>query len=320
MKLYLKKYFLSLVFCGFTHFTFANKLIKIPAGEFVMGCESCELSDATPTHLVKLDSFLIQETPVTHKEFRSFIKATGYKTTAEKDLDSKNFPNVPKEALKAGSASFDGENANPRSELSWWKFEHGIHWNKITKNQKKPSDELYPDHPVIHVSYADAKKYCSWKSLDLPSEAQYEYAARGGLKQKMYVWGDELKPNGKWMANIWQGKFPQHNSQKDGFIHTSPVKAFPKNGYGLYDMAGNVWHWTLDWYSEDTYKKRLNKENNNPINNINHNGRFQNHRVTKGGSFLCSEDYCTRYLVASRGKTEINTTTSHIGFRCVKNF
>jgi formylglycine-generating enzyme required for sulfatase activity len=182
------------------------------------------------------------------------------------------------------------------------------------------------DHPVVQVSYIDAEAYAKWAGKRLPTEAEYEFAARGRLDRKKYAWGDDLKPGGKWVANIFQGEFPNHNTAEDGYVNTSPVKAFGANGYGLYDMGGNVWQWCSDWYRPDTYATQIATAGDGKI--VNPKGPSSSldpqepgiaKRVQRGGSFLCSDQYCVRYLVGSRGKGAVDTGTDNVGFRCVKD-
>jgi formylglycine-generating enzyme required for sulfatase activity len=259
-------------------------------------------------------------TPVTNAQFRTFVKETGFETTAEKEIDPKEVPGARKEQLQPGSIVFNpqAKATSLRDHLVWWRFVHGAQW-RHPEGPGSSIDKL-SDHPVVHVSWDDAKAYCQWAEGRLPTEAEYEYAARGGLDGKRYAWGDELKPGGRWPANIWQGTFPVNNSGEDGFIGSSPVTKFPPNSYGLYDMAGNVWHWTADFYRSDYFTSLADKTAVNPQ------GPDDSHdptepgivkRVQKGGSYLCSEGYCTRYLVGSRGRGEPSSSSSHIGFRCV---
>ena len=299
----------------------ADDIIQIPGGEFMMGCTGCTMADALPIHRVAIQSFKISKTPVTNKQFKLFVSQTSYVTTAERPLDPKDFPGVPKEKLKIGSTlfrfpSFFRGFANP---LDWWEYREGASW-KTPKGPKGP--KAIDNHPVVHVSYRDAVEYCRFKGGRLPTEAEYEYAARGGLKGKRYSWGDVLKPNGKWAANIWQGSFPMHNTKEDGFIGLSPVMSFPPNGYGLYDMGGNVWHWTSDWYRPDYFQnlhalKKTAKNPKGPGSSFDPNEPGALKKVQKGGSHLCSDRYCSRYFVGSRGKGEVSTGSGNLSFRCV---
>lgn len=294
---------------------------RIPAGEFSMGCTGCSMSEALPIHRVRLHAYELQTTPVTNEQFQKFVIATRYVTTAEKDIDPRVVPGATPEQLKAGSIVFNDKSGarSLRDHLVWWKFVHGAQW----RYPQGPGSgiEGIMDHPVVHVSWKDAQAYCSWAGGRLPTEAEYEYAARGGLDGKKYAWGDELKPNGRYQANIWQGMFPVKNTANDGYVGSSPVKAFPVNGYGLYDMAGNVWHWTSDFYRADYFQTLAGKVTVNPLGPQESSDPTEPgvvKRVQKGGSFLCSEGYCTRYLVGSRGRGEPDSSSSHIGFRCAR--
>ncbi len=298
-------------------------MIQVPAGEFEMGCgEECPMDDAKPVHKVRLKSFWIDQTPVTNSAFAKFVAATKYKTTAEKTPLAKDYPGVPKEKLRAGSAVFTPQNVGLTNPYAWWTFVDGASWRHIEGPKSKDSSVALPNYPVVHVAYEDALAYCKWAQKDLPTEAQFEFAARGGMARKKFSWGDELKPGGKWMANIWQGKFPKKNAKEDGFETLSPVDAFPKNGYGLHDMGGNVWQWTKDWYRPDTYAKRatakVTLDPAGPADSIDPSEPGSQKRVQRGGSFLCSDQYCVRYLVGSRGKGTPDSTSSNLGFRCVR--
>ncbi len=300
-------------------------MVNIPAGEFEMGCgEECPMEDAKPVHKVRLKGFLIDETPVTNAQYAKFVESTKYKTIAENVPKAADYPGVPKEKLKAGSAVFKPTNASLENPYAWWEFVAGAYWRKIEGPSSKDSVVAHPNYPVVHIAYEDALSYCKWTGKDLPTEAQFEYAARGGLKRKKFAWGDELKPNGKFVANIWQGEFPKENKAEDGFASLSPVTAFPKNGYGLFDMAGNVWHWTKDWYRPDTFSTRT-KGGKIVVDPV---GPSESHdpsepgspkKVQKGGSFLCSDLYCIRYLVGSRGRGSLDSGSSNLSFRCVRN-
>lgn len=292
--------------------------VKIPGGTFSMGCTGCDMPDALPVHEVQLDAFFITETPITNKDFKAFVRATSYVTTAEKPLDPTEFPGVPKENLKAGSTLFKTPKVfkGLNDPLSWWEFKVGASWRRPTGTLgETPDDSL----PVVHVSYHDAKAYCAFKKSRLPTEAEFEYAARGGLKNKKYAWGDQFKPGGKWQSNTWQGSFPMVNNKADGYLRLAPVKAFPKNGYGLYGMGGNVWQWTSDWYRPDYFKQSPRKNPQGPKNSFDPDEPGVPKKVQKGGSYLCSPEYCQRYFVGSRGKGELNTGSGHVGFRCARS-
>lgn len=300
-----------------------NGMVYLPSGRFKMGCGNCNLPDAEPVHLVELSGYWIDETPVTNAAFERFIGETHYITVAERKPDPKDFPGVPPEKLVPGSGVFTPplSVASLDNALQWWTYVEGAFW----KHPEGPKSELTDrsDHPAVHIAYPDAEAFCRWAGKRLPTEAEYEYAARGGLDGKRYAWGDELKPDDQWPANIWQGVFPVYNNNEDGFVGTSPVRAFPPNGYGLYDMGGNVWQWTSDWYRADSYSHYSSPEAirnpKGPDSSVDPDEPGVQKRVQRGGSFLCSSRYCTRYLVGSRGKGAVDSGGSNIGFRCVKD-
>jgi sulfatase modifying factor 1 len=301
-----------------------GKLVKIPAGRLQMGCADCGLADAEPVHPVDVSAFEIDETPVTNAQFAAFVAATRYVTIAERRPSPENYPGVPVDKLVAGSAVFSPPQSikTLANALAWWAYVPGASWRSPEGEGSTTADRL--EHPAVHIAYGDAEAFCSWANKRLPTEAEFEYAARGGLVGKRYSWGDELTPRGKWAANIWQGVFPVSNTKADGFAATSPVRAFPANGYGLYDMGGNVWHWTSDWYRPDTYArggtKGIVKDPRGPETSLDPDEPGVAKRVQRGGSFLCSDRYCTRYLVGSRGKGTPDSAGSNIGFRCAKDF
>ncbi|MCA9042115.1 MAG: formylglycine-generating enzyme family protein [Planctomycetaceae bacterium] len=301
-------------------------MVWIPAGQFMMGIEDKRFIDTTPLHEVKLDGFWIDKTEVTNAQFQKFVEATGYVTVSERVPTAEEFPNAPPENLKAGSVCFSPpDHPVPLdNHYVWWNYIHGSDW----RHPEGPESNLEgrENHPVVHVAYEDAEAYAQWAGKRLPTEAEWEYAARGGLDQKRYTWGDEFQPEGKFMANTFQGIFPVSNTSEDGFTTTAPVGTFPPNGYGLYDMAGNVWEWTSDWYRHDAYQKLANP--NEVIENPKGPSQIESFdpiepgvqkRVQKGGSFLCTDQYCTRYVPGGRGKGEPSTGTNHTGFRCVKD-
>jgi sulfatase modifying factor 1 len=296
----------------------------IPGGTFWMGCGNCAMPDALPVHLVTVNGFWMDRTPVTNAEFQRFVKATGYVTVAERPLDPKEFPGVPKDKLTPGSAVFSPTSQpvpldNP---LQWWRYTPGASW-KHPEGSGSGVDKQ-GDHPVVHIVYEDASAYAKWAGKRLPTEAEFEFAARGGLDRNLYPWGNDLTPGNKAVANTWQGRFPARDRGEDGYLGTSPVTAFPPNGFGLYDMGGNVWQWCADWYRPDTYSARAASSRvvdnpRGPDASFDPQEPGAAKRVVRGGSYLCTDQYCARYLVGSRGKAEINSGTSNLGFRLVRS-
>lgn len=281
-----------------------------------------EMPDARPIHRVALEGFWMDETEVTNEQFGEFVKATGYVTVAEQVPRAEDFPGAPAENLVAGAVVFSPpETAVPlNNHLQWWAYVRGANWRHPTG----PESDLRgrEKYPVVQVSYGDAVAYAKWAGKRLPTEAEGEYGARGGLAGQLYVWGNVFKPKGKWMANIFQGKFPWKDTGEDGYLGLSAVKQFPANGYGLYDVAGNVWEWTSDWYRPDAYLqlgKGVAKNPQGPADSYDPSEPGTKKRVHRGGSFLCTDEYCTRYMVGTRGKGEPDTGTNHLGFRCVKS-
>ena len=292
-------------------------MIWIPAGTFVMGGQD-DAPDNKPLHSATLDGFWMDKTEVTNQQFEVFVSATGYKTVAERKPDAKDFPGVPEDKLVPGAAVFTPP-LGPVSldeHLIWWRYVPGADW----RHPGGPETNLKgrETHPVVNTCWDDAAAYAKWAGKSLPTEAQWEYAARGGLDRQRYVWGAELTPNGKWQANIWQGRFPNENTELDGFRGTSPVASFPPNGYGLYDMAGNVWEWCADWYRPDYYENSPLENPQGPRESFDPSEPGMPKRVQRGGSILCSDMYCIRYLPGARGKGAPDTGLSHLGFRCVK--
>lgn len=278
-----------------------------------------------PRRWVRVDAFWIDETPVTNHEFAKFVAATGYRTFAQTPPNPADYPGMPPELAKAGSLVFEPPHA--RVDLhdfgQWWKFRSGANWFRPL-GEGSSIDGL-EDHPVVHIAYADAEAYAAWAGKSLPTEAEWEYAARGGLDTE-FAWGEELAPNGRMLANYWQGEFPHDNRMLDGWERTSPVRSFAPNGYELYDMIGNVWEWTSDWYA----LPHTNKAPGSCCIPANPRGGTQQQsydpcmpsmrigrKVLKGGSHLCAPNYCQRYRPAARYAQPIDTSTSHVGFRCV---
>jgi formylglycine-generating enzyme len=296
----------------------------ISGGTFWMGCENCGMPDALPVHLVEVDGFWMDRTPVTNAEFAEFVKATGYVTVAERQPDPKDFPGVPRDKLVPGSAVFSPTSQpvpldNP---LQWWRYTPGANW----KHPLGPDSTLKTrsDHPVVHVSYEDVAAYAKWAEKRVPTEAEFEFAARGGLDRNLYAWGNDMRPGNKAVANTWQGRFPARDAGDDGYLGTSPVTAFPPNGYGLYDMGGNVWQWCADWYRPDYYRVLaasgpVARNPQGPPDSYDPEEPGAAKHVLRGGSYLCTDQYCARYLVGSRGKSEISSGTSNLGFRLVKS-
>jgi len=302
-----------------------SQMVWIPGGTFRMGSDR-HYPEEVPIHRVTVDGFWMDQTPITNRQFRDFVRATGYVTFAERRPDPKDYPGALPHMLYAGSLVFTPPNhpADLRFWGEWWTYLKGADW----RHPFGPRSSIHglDNHPVVHVAYCDALAYAHWAGKDLPTEAEWEFAARGGLDGAEFAWGDELTPGGQHMANTWQGNFPRENLAEDGFERTSPVTAFPSNGYGLRDMIGNVWEWTTDYYAAkhiaDPAKPccipanpRGGREDQSydpcqPGNRI-------PRRVLKGGSHLCAPNYCRRYRPAARHPQQIDTSASHIGFRCV---
>jgi formylglycine-generating enzyme len=294
----------------------------IPGGTFWMGCEHPGMEDAQPFHLVYVDGFWMDKTEVTNEEFARFVKTTGYVTIAERKPDAKDFPGAPPENLVPGAVVFAPPNRPVplNNHYQWWTYLPGASWRH--PDGPKSSIKGREKHPAVHIAYPDAVAYAEWAGKRLPTEAEWEFAARGGEERKTYVWGDEIKPGGRWMANIWQGSFPNEDRAEDGYRSTAPVAAFPAEGYGLYDMSGNVWEWCADWYRPDYYQSLaaagVPRNPPGPADSFDPQEPGVKKRVNRGGSYLCSDQYCSRYVLGSRGKGDVDTGTSNLGFRCVR--
>jgi formylglycine-generating enzyme required for sulfatase activity len=305
-------------------------MVWIGGGEFSMGSADPTLGghchepmdDARPIHRVSVSGFFMDQTEVTNESYARFVKATGYVTVAEKVPTSAELPGIAEQNRIAGSSVFT-PTAAPVSldqPLSWWRYVPGANW----RHPEGPGSSLSgrEQHPVVHVAYQDAVAYARWVGKDLPTEAEWEFAARGGQSGKLYPWGDELKPGKRFVANIYQGQFPVSDSALDGFAGSAPVGSFPPNAYGLYDMAGNAWEWIRDYYRIDTYardaKLGVVQDPEGPRDSFDPSEPGSVKRVQRGGSFLCTDEYCTRYMVGTRGKGEPNSPAGHVGFRCVK--
>ena len=289
-------------------------LVYIPGGYFIMGSDDpMAMQDERPIHKVYIDEFWMTQTPITNKQFSSFVNATKYVTTAEKDIKfqpkhkkSNQDNNKDKIVLPGGSLIFKGGMllAKDPYAYDWWAWGSGINWKTELSNKDKAQN--FDQHPVVHVSWYDAKQFSKWAGMDLPSEAQWEYAAKLG------------KSKNKNNINIWQGVFPKKNSKEDGFIKTNPVKHFDPNTLGLYDMAGNVWEWVNDWYHPKAYAMKERQKNpKGPTTSYDPNEPQVAKKVTKGGSYLCSDQYCSGYRPSARMKTSPESSLENTGFRCV---
>jgi formylglycine-generating enzyme len=303
----------------------AAGMVWIEGGTFRMGSDR-HYPEEAPAHRVRVDGFWIDRTPVTNRQFREFVKATGYVTFAEIPPDPNDYPGALPHMLRAGSLVF----SPPKGPVDlsdwsqWWAFKFGASWRRPYGPRSSISG--LHDHPVVHVAYRDAEAYAKWAGKELPTEAEWEFAARGGLDGVEFAWGDEFAPGGRQMANTWQGDFPHENARLDGYDRTSPVTAFPPNGYGVHDMVGNVWEWTTDWFSSQheavaaqpcciPQNPRGGREDQSydpcqPRIRI-------PRKVVKGGSHLCAPNYCRRYRPAARQAQPVDTSMSHVGFRCV---
>jgi formylglycine-generating enzyme len=306
-------------------------MVWIPGGKFSMGAADKEgRRDEYPQHEVVVNGFWMDETEVTNAQFASFVKATGYQTTAEikpdwEELKKQLPPGTPKPAdslLVPASLVFAASTSPiPLDDASqWWRWKTGANWRHPQGPQSDLKDK--ENYPAVHISWDDANAYAKWAGKRLPTEAEWEFAARSGMAGKTYTWGDEPVNYGKPKANIWQGRFPDDNKMQDGFAGSAPVKSYPPNSYGLFDIAGNVWEWCADWYDESYYESLAGKQSANPLGPASSNDPQEPgvpKRVVRGGSFLCHDSYCASYRVSARMKTSPDTGLEHTGFRCVSN-
>jgi len=306
-------------------------MVWIPGGEFIMGTDdSIGWADEKPAHRVRVDGFWMDQTDVTNAQFRAFVEVTHYVTTAEKPVDVQEIlrqsppgtPAPPAEKLVPAALVFQPTSApvkDFRDFSQWWRWTPGANW----RHPEGPGSNIdgKDDYPVVQVSWDDAVAYANWAGKRLPTEAEWEFAARGGLDNKPYVWGDDPPSDINIHANIWQGEFPYKNTGADGYVRTSPVRTFPANGFGLYDMSGNVWQWCSDWYQVDLHRQRAGHgvidNPKGPEKSFDPRQPYNPLRVQKGGSFLCADSYCTRYRPSARHGCTPDTGMSHIGFRCV---
>ncbi|WP_210415724.1 formylglycine-generating enzyme family protein [Bdellovibrio sp. ZAP7] len=300
---------------------FGQSMVWIPGGEFWMGSNNPSVIDAQPEHRVHIDGFWMDQYLVTNRDFMDFVDETGYVTVAERRLDPKDYPDLPAELLAPGAIIF-----SPRIERTdlgisgsvYWRWQPGANW----RHPEGPGSDLRGRElmPVIHVSYADAEAYANFRGKRLPTEAEWEYAARGGLDRMPFSWGKDFRPSGKFMANTWQGNFPYFDSAEDGFKGLSPVGSFPPNGYGLYDMTGNVWQWVSDWYRADYFKHQADKVTVNPQGpKSSEKGPDPSYkkRVQKGGSYLCTDSYCSNLDPGARRRGDVWSGSPQVGFRLV---
>jgi formylglycine-generating enzyme len=304
----------------------SDGMVRIPGGTFRMGSDD-HYPEEAPAHRVTVADFWIDQTPVTNRQFKEFVKATGHVTFAEIPPDPKDYPGALPDMLYAGSLVFSppARVTNLRDWSQWWEFMKGADWRH--PYGPKSNINAHDLHPVVHVCFSDALAYAKWAGKDLPTEAEWEFAARGGLDEAEFAWGNDFKPDGVHMANTWQGEFPHQNLGEDGYERTSPVTTFPPNGYGLHDMIGNVWEWTGDWYAP---KHEADAPKACCIPQNPRGGKQEGsydpglpdiripRKVLKGGSHLCAPNYCRRYRPAARHAEAIDTSTSHVGFRCVR--
>jgi formylglycine-generating enzyme required for sulfatase activity len=294
----------------------------VAGGEFLMGSDE-HYAEEAPAHRVRVGGFWIDRVTVTNARFKEFVKATGHVTVAERGARAEEYPGAKPEMLVPASSVFrqPSHRVDLRNPYEWWTYVPGADW----RHPDGPGSTIrgLSDHPVVHVAWADVQAYARWAGKDLPTEAEWEFAARGGLEGAEFVWGDEFTPEGVYMANTWQGEFPSVNEKLDGYERTAPVGSFPANGFGLHEMAGNVWEWTVDWFQDhariqdacctiEDPRGATAEQSTDPRDPAS-----IPRKVMKGGSHLCAPNYCRRYRPAARMSQPIDTSTSHLGFRCI---
>ncbi|MCU0417457.1 MAG: formylglycine-generating enzyme family protein [Cytophagaceae bacterium] len=310
-----------------------NNMVFIPGGVFYMGTLAANESlcsvkgitnDAVPIHPVYVDAFWMDTHEVTNAEFARFVEATGYVTIAERRLDEKEFPDLSEEERKPGSVVFmpPSKPISLDSYMQWWAFVYGANWkHPLGPNSSIEGKEM---EPVVHIAWEDAQAYARWAGKRLPTEAEWEFAARAGISGSLYSWGNDFNPKGTFAANTFQGSFPNEDNGADGFIGIAPIQQYPANAFGLYDLTGNVWEWCSDWYHSGYYATlSLTEVNKNPIgppSSFDPAEPGVAKKVHRGGSFLCTEQYCSRYILGTRGKGDWKTGTNHLGFRCVQDY
>jgi sulfatase modifying factor 1 len=300
-----------------------ENMVWIAGGTFLMGSND-HYPEEAPAHMVTVDPFWMDRFTVTNAQFSRFVESTGYVTLAEQAPNAKDYPGAKPELLVPASVVFKkpSHRVDMSNAYNWWTYVPGANWRH--PQGPETSLKVLAKHPVVHVAYEDVETYAKWAGKELPTEAEWEFAARGGLEGAEYVWGDEFTPDGEVMANTWQGDFPYENLLEDGYEWTAPVGSFPSNGYGLYELAGNVWEWTTDWYQEHGAIP------NSCCGQINPRGGLKEksydpqmaeipipRKVMKGGSYLCAPNYCRRYRPAARMAQPVDTSTCHLGFRCI---
>ena len=304
-------------------------MVWIPGGEFSMGAADPvgmedggheSMSDARPIHRVYVDGFYMDVTEVTNAAFAAFVRATGYRTIAEQKPTHEEFPDVPAASLVPGSLVFSAPDGPVTLDdyTRWWSYVPGADW----QHPNGPGSTARDDDPVVQIAWLDAAAYARWAGKRLPTEAEWEFAARGGKSGQPYTWGTRLRPDGRFMANTFQGHFPDRDEGADGYPGIAPVARYPANAYGLYDMSGNVWEWCSDWYSSDYYRQTGGLLVRNPQGPTAPDDPAEpgtRKKVQRGGSFLCTDQYCTRYILGTRGKGDWRSAANHIGFRCVKD-